>query len=144
MSVEPQNFEELKKLLALKRHEQPAPGFFSELSETIHDRLQHPVPEPAQTWWERLRGDIDVKACAVGVAVCGLVLYAILTAMGRPPKPVFLVDEKPATLTPPSVLIVKPPPMQPTPHTDEIPAALTPVSDPGHSNLPAPPFPNRK
>lgn len=132
MSTEPQDFEELKQLLASKQREVPAQRFFSRMSDHIRDRLQHPPPPERPTWWQRLRSDIDLKACAVGVVVCGLMLYAMLSAMGRVHTFVVVIDENPARIAPPAAMVVRSAPaLQPIPRPEDIPASTAPVIVPG-------------
>ncbi len=125
MDAEQQNFDELKRLLALKRHEQPTPNFFNHLSDDIRDRLKHPLPEEQLTWWQRLRADFDLKACGVGVLVCGSMLCAMLAAMRWPPPPVPLEDKLTNSLPPQPIL-------SPT----QIPDSTQPIIAPGHTNVP--------
>ncbi|MEY2407829.1 MAG: hypothetical protein QOF48_499 [Verrucomicrobiota bacterium] len=86
--------EELQRMLALKRHEQPPKRFFKGLSTAVIDRLQHPEPLPPPTFWQRLGLDFDRKpviVCILGVTVCGLLAYALVLSRnvkGPPPDPV--------------------------------------------------------
>jgi hypothetical protein len=132
MSAEQQHFEELKRLLAAKREAPPSPSFFDRMSENIKDRLQHPPAEQPPTWWERFREDIDVKACLVGILACGLVLYAMLAAMRRSQGPVIVFEESSQKLTPPSVVVVKTPPVAPA---TEAQSSTTPVIHSGATNV---------
>jgi hypothetical protein len=89
MSTEPDNFEPLRRLLALKRHEQPPPGYFEQLSSEIHARLL--TGEHRQTdWWQELGDEASwlqrfwaalsakpALAGAFGLVVCSLVLTGI-------------------------------------------------------------------
>ncbi|MDX1951805.1 MAG: hypothetical protein SFY81_06450 [Verrucomicrobiota bacterium] len=77
MSSDGEDFKDLQRLLALKRHEQPPPGF--------HERLPHRVitqidlrykPEP-RNLWELLVARFDAKpllACAYGFTISSLLL----------------------------------------------------------------------
>ena len=40
MDPDRQSFEALRRLLALKRHEQPPPGYYEHLRDRVLDRLQ--------------------------------------------------------------------------------------------------------
>src|SRR4051812_17507213 len=89
MNPDSENFESLRRLLALKRHEQPPPGYFEgfsrqviagikagELRQTTAERLFDEVP-----WLQRLWNALEAKPAFVGtfgVAVCSLLVAGIL------------------------------------------------------------------
>jgi hypothetical protein len=78
MKAAPEEFEALKKLLALKRHEQPPPGYFDHLPRTIRARVQAGVPETESGFWETLFHRLTLRPAAaysaVGIACVGLVV----------------------------------------------------------------------
>lgn len=87
--METENFEALQKLLALKKLEQPPPGYFEQFSSEVMARLrageQHrtdwwqELSEKA-SWLQRLLGIFDSKpalAGAFGMLVCGVVLAGV-------------------------------------------------------------------
>ncbi len=77
------NFEPLQKLLALKRHETPPPGYFNDFSAKICARIEAAETAQPASWWHRLQGAFDAKpilACAYGLAVGGLTLFAVYSA----------------------------------------------------------------
>ena len=53
MNPETENFDQLRKLLALKRYELPPPRYFNEFSGRVMARLTEPERHPL-TWWQRL------------------------------------------------------------------------------------------
>lgn len=77
------NFEHIRKLLALKKYEHPPPGYFSQLSARIIHRIE--ASETAQPGiWERLGfafGSKPAFVCALGVVVCGLFCIGLLSAI---------------------------------------------------------------
>jgi hypothetical protein len=92
MNSEPENFESLRRLLVLKRYEQPPPGYFHEFSRQITLRLSAApgaVPSGLEGWlgqvswlqrlWAALEGN-PYAAGAFGVGVCGLLVSAVLWA----------------------------------------------------------------
>ncbi|MDB6112633.1 MAG: hypothetical protein JWR69_4383 [Pedosphaera sp.] len=53
MSNAPEEFEQLRKLLKLKRHEQPPPGFFNDFSSRVLDGIErNKAATPAEKLWE--------------------------------------------------------------------------------------------
>ena len=73
MSNEPANFEDLKKLLALKRREQPPPGYFNRFSRGIRARVASGEDaSPPEGWWQRWFGVGELKPGLVGVYALGL------------------------------------------------------------------------
>ena len=89
MNTEPENFDSLQKLLALKRHEQPPPRYFNDFSEKIIARLRTDHRPGWAAWFQRLGFGYDPKpaiVCALGVIVCGLLLAGIITATQLSPS----------------------------------------------------------
>ncbi len=73
----PDDFEQLRKLIALKRHEIPPPGYFDSLPRKVMTRVEMTELGIYSTWWEWLVARFDAKpvlACAYGFAVSGLLL----------------------------------------------------------------------
>ena len=84
MNPQPENFERLQKLLALKRHEQPPPGYFEKLSDRIADQIALEKELGLLPWWRRLAASFEFKpafVCAVGVVLCGLFSAGVITAL---------------------------------------------------------------
>jgi hypothetical protein len=83
MNPQADNFEQLRKLLALKKYEQPPPGYFDQLSARIINRIES-VEMGRNTLWERLGfafGSKPAFVCALGVVVCGLFCIGILSTL---------------------------------------------------------------
>jgi hypothetical protein len=83
MNPESENFEQLRRLLVLKRHEQPPPGYFNRFSGLVITRIRagETGESASAAWWSwesswlrRLWASLEAKpvlAGAFGVAVCG-------------------------------------------------------------------------
>src|SRR5438105_2359061 len=87
METEHDSFEQLRKLLALKRHELPPPRYFHEFSGQVIARLHALETAQPVSWRQRLGLDFDFKPAmmgAFGVVVCGLLLIGVLTSMAMP------------------------------------------------------------
>ena len=72
MNSNPDEFETLRKLMALKRHEQPPPDYLNQLSSTIRTRIER--GEGQLSLWDRLSANFSLRpslAYAFGLTVCG-------------------------------------------------------------------------
>jgi hypothetical protein len=103
MSPIPDDFEQLRRLLALKRHEQPPPGYFHGFSRQIIVRIQAGElgDQSEASFWsfsggsfiQRIWATLDARpvlAGAFGVAVCGFFVVGALlsdSAVARDPSP---------------------------------------------------------
>ena len=77
------NFEQLQKLLALKRHEAPPPGYWNDFSAKVCARIEAAEAARPVSLWQRLFVTFDAKpimACTYGLAVGGLTLFAVYYA----------------------------------------------------------------
>ena len=89
MNTAPEEFEQLRKLLKLKRYEQPPPGYFNDFSSRIINHLENPVPHQGawanlgqeapwlQRFFARLEGS-PMVAGVFGVVICSLLLGGIV------------------------------------------------------------------
>lgn len=91
MIPEEENFEALRRLLALKRHEQPPPGFFSSFRRQVIARIEAEEALHAQgvfarwlgryKWVNRLWGMLEgqpAMAGALGLTACAMLLGGVL------------------------------------------------------------------
>jgi hypothetical protein len=77
MSQSPDNFDALQKLLALKRHEPPPPGYFNRFAGQVIARLEAEGGVPSPTWWQRWWEALNappVLALSYGAVIVGLVM----------------------------------------------------------------------
>lgn len=89
MNPEEQDFESLKKLLSVKRHEQPPPGYFNDLPRQVWKRIEANEGQP--TFWERFMTSFALKpavAYTFGLVVCGTLIVGIGSALKTDEKPV--------------------------------------------------------
>ena len=83
MNSQPEDFDRLKKLLALKRHEQPPPGYFVGLSSQIMDRIEEERQFAQLPWYRKVAVNFEWKPALVwvtGAAACGLVCAGMVSA----------------------------------------------------------------
>src|ERR1700743_3877259 len=69
---EQQEFERLRKLMALKKHEQPPAEYLSQLHNRIINRIER--GEGRQNFWDRLTANFALRpglVYAFGLTVCG-------------------------------------------------------------------------
>jgi hypothetical protein len=90
MSQDSQDFGQLRRLLALKRHEQPPPGYFNDFSSQVIARIKagDRAEEGAlgrllwdAPWLQRFWSALEAKpivAGAFGAAVCALLVGGVL------------------------------------------------------------------
>jgi hypothetical protein len=102
MENENENFDQLKKLLALKKHELPPPGYFNKLPGEVISRIRAERAgenvgamqklEAEAPWlvrfWKSLEGK-PIFAGAFGATICSLVLAAIFLAEKPATQPTF-------------------------------------------------------
>jgi hypothetical protein len=98
-----ENFDSLKKLLALKRHEQPPPGYFNTFSSKVLARIQAGEAAAPKTWWQRLMS-FNARPVMAGVYGVTALLMAgfILAVASKPPGTTSqpLVTQKPNVAQP--------------------------------------------
>lgn len=92
MNENPENFEAIRKLLALKKHEQPPPGYFDRLPTQIWSRIE--AGETAQpSFLERMLPFFRLKpsvAYACGLVTCGVLIigFGMISNNQAPVSPV--------------------------------------------------------
>ncbi len=86
MNPESQDFEQLRQLFAIKRHEQPPPGYFNHFSRDVIARIkagEQGESSRAGGWIQRLWATLETKpifAGAFGAAVCAVLISGILNS----------------------------------------------------------------
>jgi hypothetical protein len=93
MNPEQEKFEDLRRLLALKRHEQPPPGYFQDFSHQVITRIKVGERLDSDTFFERLLGQAPwlqrlwngfeakpIVAGAFGVGVCSLLVVGLISS----------------------------------------------------------------
>ncbi len=88
MQDQPQDFEKLRQLLSLKRHEIPPPGYFREFSGRVISRLEDDRAHAKEGWLTRLTTLFQTRPAiswSFGMATC-LVLVAATTFFESDPS----------------------------------------------------------
>lgn len=82
MNPDSEQFEQLRKLLVLKRHEQPPPGYFNRFSDQVITRIKTgDQSADGASWLRKLWALLETKPMltgAFGAAVCALVISGIV------------------------------------------------------------------
>jgi len=95
-----ENFDQLRRLLALKRYEAPPPGYFHNFSSKVMARIEAAEVALAPAWWQRFGFDFNFKpalVCGLGVVVCGLLSAGVLTSVVTADQPVAGLAMEPPT-----------------------------------------------
>ncbi len=98
MSHEPESFDALRRLIALKHHEQPPPGYFQHFSDQVILRIRNGERGAEATflgrlfegapWLERLCTGFTTSptlAGAFGLALCGLLVAGVVYSSNSGP-----------------------------------------------------------
>jgi hypothetical protein len=75
---DPEGFETVRKALALKKYEQPPPGYFNRLPNQIMARIE--AGEGQTKFWERFIPSFTLRpamAYGFGLAMCGAVVMGV-------------------------------------------------------------------
>src|SRR6516162_5777774 len=86
MNPENENFEQLRRLLALKRHEQPPPGYFHNFSGQVIARIKAGERGDRtldRSWLQKFFSILEAKpvyAGAFGAAVCAILISGIFNS----------------------------------------------------------------
>jgi len=146
MNMPPENdFAALRRLLSLKRHEQPPPGYFqnfsaqvtSALLEQSQSRKRRESPAEVPGWIRTLFGMLQARpgfAGATGAIACALVIGAVLAFehnVAPPPATPSLLTEitpavQPAVAEQPDATVFQPVSAELTPLIAETNVQLTP------------------
>jgi len=120
MNFSPEEFDRLRRLLALKRYERPPPRFFNHFSDNIVARIEAEGLEMKTSWWQRLLPESDAKpvlACAYGLIITGLLVVGLGVSQsldsGESPaatlgSPWFAQAPAPASALPVGVVFARP------------------------------------
>jgi len=87
MNSDSNDFEALRKLMALKRHEQPPPGYFNRLPDKITSRLEREGGNP--TFWEKILDGFTIRpafAYSFAVAAFGALTFSVITSARTQPR----------------------------------------------------------
>jgi hypothetical protein len=91
MNPDSENFDSLQRLLALKRHEIPPPGYFDRFSRDVMARIKAGENGGAVgseiSWFQRLLSIFDLKpvfAGAFGTAVCAFLISGVISSEQTP------------------------------------------------------------
>lgn len=93
MSLPAENFDELRRMMALKRHEAPPPGYFDHFPDKVIARIEAEGLSVQPSWWRRMFPDLDAKpllVCAYGMVIVGLLVVGLGASQTFEPQPATL------------------------------------------------------
>ncbi len=96
MSSDQDHYEDLRRILVWKRHEQPPPGFFEDLPTQVRWQIHLLQVQEQSPWWQRLADLVDPRPVllgTIGTAVCGLFLFNLGLGSWEPDQAETLVWE---------------------------------------------------
>jgi len=107
MNPDPGTFEDLRRLLVLKRHERPPPGYFDRFPREVIARIREAesapglaIFQPPLPWLQRLWRALEAMAVptAVGAVVCGVVILGLMRSSVVPASVVPIAERMEGTL----------------------------------------------
>ncbi|MDB6059146.1 MAG: hypothetical protein JWO95_2990 [Verrucomicrobiales bacterium] len=107
----PEEFEKLRKVIALKRYEQPPPGYFNRLPNEIMARIA--AGEGETKFWQRFIPNFTFRpamAYGVGLAMCGAVALGVYYTSNLPVNNNGTVTASTMTTSQPTMLAPAPGP----------------------------------
>ncbi len=87
MSENEQDFDALRRLLALKRHEVPPPGYFEDFSSNVIARIRSSEAAARMPWYLRFVQAFESRPAypvALASSLCMLLLFGIVTVEQNP------------------------------------------------------------
>jgi hypothetical protein len=95
MNPSPDNFDALRRLLQLKRHEQPPPGFYDDFPRQVIRRIQAREDSTGVHWlvalWQTLTAR-PVLSTAAAFSCCALMVAGLLYSYNLKPDPAVAGD----------------------------------------------------
>ena len=105
MNFDPRAFEGLRRLLVLKRYEQPPPGYFDRFPGEVIAQIREYESEasigPGVPWLGRLWKALEYRAvlpAAFGAAVCSVLALGLIRSSGVHASPATISDRLDGTL----------------------------------------------
>ena len=143
METEQEQFEQVRKVLALKRHEQPPPGYFNGFSSKVISRILALEAARPVTLRQRLGLDFDFRPAMIGVfgvIICGLLLVGVITSFGlsQPASPAGAAGDPLAFFVSPMTTpaLAGGVGLNPIVSPEEIPSSTVPVSEASSASSP--------
>jgi len=81
MDTKAEEFQKLRSLLSLKRHEVPPPGYFNHFADRVIAGIEEMEVLSKDSLWEWLRSRLDIRpllACGFSVALCGAIFSGLV------------------------------------------------------------------